>query len=664
MLISYNWLQTYFKKKLPAPEKMAEVLTFSAFEIENVKKKDGDFVLDVKVLPDRACYALSHQGIAGEFAAAVGEEIVPPTYEVLPVAKLAPLSINIENSADCRRYIGRRVSFRRIRFSRNGRVKFLEAICQRSINPIVDAANFAMFDIGQPLHVFDADKVKGGIMVRRAKVGERITTLDNKSVELDSETLVIADEEGPLAVAGIKGGKRAEVTEQTQSIILESANFNPKLIRRTSERLGIRTDASKRFENNPSADFAEKGMAEFSGLLKEMMPDAKFGETVDVYPSPEKARTISASVAAISSALGAAISSEEIIGFLNRLGIGARESKGKFALAIPLARRDISIPEDIVEEVGRLYGYHKVNAELRVKNEELGGKKEKKSVHKNFYYEDKVRKFLVSRGFSEVLTSSFASGGEARVLKPVDSTKSYFRSELSSALKRALDKNVLNADLLELDKIKIFELGKVFSGGREFTSLCVGVAAVGKKKGDKVNDSIRDIRGELLTELGGSTSVVCAEDGGVLLLCNKPIGTINKIGGVMEVNLDEIVAALIEPPAAGFSTRSDLVIQGRTLLYKPFSVFPFIARDIAFFVTEGVREAEAWKRLADLIKKHAGELLVAGPRLFDQFKKGDRQSFAYRIVFQAFDRTLTDEEVNKIIEKAAVAISKLGWAVR
>ena len=182
MIISHNWLQSYFKNKIPTPEKAADILTFSVFEIEGTEKKGDDTVIDVKVLPDRACYALSHIGIAGELSAAIDEILTLPELKDPSLSELTELVVNIENPDDCRRYIGRRVENVTISSSPDWLRDRLAAIGQKSINNIVDIANFVIFDVGQPLHAFDADKIKGGISIRRAKKGEKLTTLDGKAV--------------------------------------------------------------------------------------------------------------------------------------------------------------------------------------------------------------------------------------------------------------------------------------------------------------------------------------------------------------------------------------------------------------------------------------------------------------------------------------------------
>jgi len=428
MLISYNWLKTYFGEKLLPPERLAEVLTLTAFEVESLEKRGDDFILDVKVLPDRACYALSHRGVAKEIAAALPNFKLNLSFKFnLKLGKdVPPVSIKIENPADCRRYIGRRVESVKVGESPKQLRDQLLAIGQRSVNNIVDAANFTMFDMGQPLHAFDADKVKGDITVRRAREGEEITTLDQKLVRLDPSVLVITDSQGPIAIAGIKGGKGVEVTEKTKNLILEAARFNPSLVRRASEKLGLRTDASKRFENNPAGVLAETGMVEFSAMLGGMLPDARFGELVDVYPEPEQIRTITISWSAISAALGVVVSKGEVLAAFDRLGIEAGERGDDLILSIPPDRRDLSMSEDIVEEIGRLIGYDKIPPAFPFK----GGSKV--GVPKDFYFEFKIRNILASLGFSEVMTPSFVMAGRGllEIVKPIAADKAFFRESL------------------------------------------------------------------------------------------------------------------------------------------------------------------------------------------------------------------------------------------
>ncbi len=663
MLISYNWLQSYFKKKLPAPEKLADILTFLAFEVEGVEKKSDDTVLDVKVLPDRAHYALSHRGIAREIAAALGQAIVLPKRNSPHEEKFSPLIIKIENQKDCSMYIGRRVEA--ISSGESPAWKLirsrLEAIGQRSIHAVVDAANYVMFDMGQPLHAFDADAVQGSIFVRRARKGEAITTLDDRDIDLDPGVLIIADDKGPLGIAGIKGGKRAAVRPETKNLILEAAHFNPANIRKTSLRFDIRTDASKRFENEPPPGLTAKAIIEFSALIAELCPDAHFGGIVDDYPAAPAGRPaqpverhIAIRPEEISERIGIALNAKKITEVLERLNIQVTPEKnagksGMLMLFIPPERIDLAIPEDIAEEVGRLIGYEKVPAILPPKLPS------EPRINKQFYWEWKIREFLAQKGFSEVMTSSFANTGEVAIEKPIAADKPYLRANLARGIGEQLRLNLVNLPLLGMSQVKIFEIGSVFTTAGEKVALCVGLAQPKGSKEQPVSQLMRELRDALVAFLGTPIATACTVDdtGGIIWLKGKPIGEVNRMDGILELSLDALIAALPERQAWDIAIPAPV-----SQVYKPFSLFPFIVRDIAFFLPaevaakEGISSSVAPAELGDCIKKEAGPL-ARRIALFDRFEKNGKTSFAFRIVFQADDRTLTDEEANKMMEKVS-----------
>ena len=314
MIVSHKWLQTYFDKKLPEVEKLEEVLTLSAFEIENVKKVGDDYILDIDVLPNRAHDCLAHRGVARELAVLLEMDITFPNKELPEITKGESISIKNEEQDLCRRYVGRKVEGVKIGPSPDWLKERLETIGQKSINNIVDATNYVMFDIGQPLHAFDVDKVEGGIVVRKARMGEKITTLDGNEVELDESVLVIADEKDSLAIAGVKGGKKAEVDENTKNIILEAANFAPVNVRKTSRRLNILTDSSKRFENEITPELARQAMEKVTALISEIAGggDVKIGEIVDVYPRKANQYKAGVSLDEINRLLGTQITKKEV----------------------------------------------------------------------------------------------------------------------------------------------------------------------------------------------------------------------------------------------------------------------------------------------------------------------------------------------------------------
>ena len=627
MKISYNWLQKYFDGKLPEPEKLAELITFGFSEVEGIEKAGNDMVLDLKILPDRACYALSHRGVAYEIGALAAVEMKDAEPQATPEETALPaLSIEIKDEELCRRYMGRRIEKVRVTESPAWLRESLEAVGARSINSIVDATNYVMLDTGQPLHAFDADKVKGAITVRKANPGEKMTTLDGKEVALRETMLVIADEEGPLAIAGIKGGKRAEVTPETGNLIIESANFDPASVRKTSASIGIRNESSKRFENNPSPELAARGMMSVTALIAGLSPGALARGVVDVYPAPAKPHRISVNPDFISRMLGVAVPTPAIIDILERLRIAVEEKGDALSLTVPSFRRDLSIPEDIVEEVGRLYGYEKIKGILP-KNTAF-----KPAVNKNFFYAEKIKNILVERGFSEVYLYTLVDKGDIEVAKPLASDKKALRTNLRDGIARALEHNALSAPLLGLSDVRIFEIGRVFPKQGETLHLAVGVknSVKSKEKEDaKVEKAIRAIDPHLKVEVKN---------------------------GIAEINFADYAEKQPDPASyadLGFAPAAKIA-------YRRFSPYPFIVRDIALFVPADAKPED----VAEVIKKEGTDLMIKGPTLFDDFTKDGRRSLALRMIFQSMERTLSDAEVNTIMERIYAGAKERGWEVR
>ncbi len=681
MKISHNWLQKYFAKPLPSPEKLDELFTFRAFEVEsaekfseNGKSADGkpydvnDTIFDLKVLPDRAHYALCHKGIAGE----VFSMTDIPRKEMKDVRISGDLiekpSITIDAKEFCRRYVGRYVEIPTM-----GETPFfvsasLHAIGQRTINSIVDATNYVMFDIGQPLHAFDADKVQGSIVVRAAKKGEKIALLESseglaREIELSETDHVIADDIGPLAIAGVKGGKRAAITSDTKRLMLESANFDPTIVRRTSTKYDLRGESSKRYENEITPELALEGMNELSELIMKAVPDAKFGPVVDVYPTKAVQTTIEIDPKYISERLGVEVPIETSKKILEGMGIQISDAGKMWKLIIPFNRIDLTIPDDIVEEVGRIYGYEHIVGTLPPKPEG------KIRVLPIYYLAEKIKNILVGQAYSEVSLYSLVAKGEIETAKPLAKDKAFARMNLSDGMMTCVEKNVLNADLIGLDSIKVFEIGHVFSNEGESVRLSIGVAQVKKVKGVNGKKLIDDTIEILSKGLGLSSDQL-----------NK--GTVKPLGGagkliiekepivIIEIDLNELLKSYKLPADAlyddlGFGPAS-------TNTYKKISQYPFIVRDVAVFVPEAIQAGEVWEVIEVGMKsvnivaasKNGAVGLLARHAIFDKFKKDGKVSYAYRMVFQSMERTLTDDEANKIMTSIYDALKGEGWEVR
>lgn len=644
MIVSYKWLQTYFKDALPAPDKVAEAFTFGAFEVEGMEEVAGDKAIDLKVLPDRACYALSHRGVAYELAAIIGLKSAATSEDLAGDEAVVDaeeiVSVTVADQNLCRRYCARYIKNIKVEASPASLKEKLEAVGQRSINTIVDATNFVMLDMGQPLHAFDADKIKGGIVVRLAKAGEVVELLPEKggtvsrNIELMETDLVIADDNGPIAIAGVKGGMRTAVTESTKNLIIESANFDAVSVRKTSTRLALRNDASKRFENNLSVDFAPQAMEEVSALIKKLCSSASIGEVTDVFAGEAKKVVINISSDFISARLGVNLSASELEDIFERLQIGFEKKENAYALAVPSARLDLNIPEDIVEEVGRIYGYEKISPTIFQKVSTAI------PVNHFAYWTEKIKDVLFGLGFSEVQTSSFATAGEVEIQNPMASDKSFVRNVLTPNLSKALEENSKNAGLFGTDEIKIFEIGSVFGGG-EHVSLGIGVQIVKNiKKKDQATAEIVSKAFDAISEVVGKKIEV------------------KLTGAVGEINLSEIIPTLAAPAVWDIKSFS-----GETK-YAPFSIYPFMVRDVAVFVPIAVSE----KEVSDLIDTVAGPLKTRLD-LFDVFTKKfengeEKTSYAFHLVFQSYERTLVEEEVNEVMKKVSDALTEKSWQVR
>ncbi len=595
MKVSYNWLKWYIPEA-PKAEYLADIFTYHVCEVESVEKKeDGDSILDIKILPNRAHDLLSVLGIAREAASLLNIEFKDPE-PMYKVSESTPTDLKIEVKIEkCRRYMGRIVRGVKIEPSPEWVIKHLESIGQRSINNVVDAANLTMYDCGQPIHCFDLDKVNGPIVVRLAKEGEMITTLDNKEIKLKSSDIVIADDGGALAIAGVKGGKRAEVDENTTNIIIEVANFDPVSVRKTSKSAGILTDAVKRYENDLSPELCSFGTKEVSGLLAEYGA-VKFEDIVDVYPDPQKPRKLSFSVRRVSEILGMSVSVIEASNILERYKFGYKNDGDIFEIIVPPLRLDLTTEEDMAEEIGRVLGYDKLFPKIPKIDFRLKQNETYERIHM-------ARNNLLSAGYSEVMTYAFRDKGEIEVLQSA-SDKKFLRTNISDGLKESLRLNEANVPILGESEIKIFEIGTVFLKFGEETHV-----AYGDKK------------------------------------------------EIKEVNLENF-SAQPSRPAQGFHNQTPASRVHSN--FKMWSLFPFIARDIAVWVKEGTDSAE----ILNVIKINAGDMVTKGPELFDEFKKDGKVSYAFRIVFQSYDRTLTDGEVNEIMARINSKIVEKGWLVR
>ena len=620
---------------------------------------NSDEVLDVKVLPNRSHDCLSHRGIAREISLLTGVALKKEKYTENFLSKSEKLGVSIAKEAFCNRSTSTIMRGITVGPSPQWLVDRLQAVGQKSINNIVDATNYVMLSSGQPLHAFDLGKLiekNGGynILIRNAKNGENVVTLDDKTYTLSSDMLCITDgnckDNKILDIAGIKGGKHAKISPETVDILIEAANFDAISIGKTARILGLRTDASMRFEHGITPEFTLPAMHAVCELIVNIAGGAV--ETfVDTYPSPQKKRIISLPLSQSEIVLGFTIKEEKIVEILSGIGCIIEKQEDSFLVTAPFERLDLTLPQDLIEEIGRIYGYENLPT---VEMEKIASVEHDASSQ----HLDLIRVFLTSKGFSEVYTSSFSSNGKTELENPLASDKKFLRENLANGLIGTLRLNLYNTPLLGLhDYVKIFEIGNVFNQ-KENLSLIVAVGAEEKTKDTESNlkkNVLNEIIEYLKDEFGIST---------------KPFPT----NGRLDVMGKKYIAPMFEFEI----NQSDLFkpIKNRTTIpmdsffpkhtrYQKISPYPFVLRDVAVFVPQGV-DAEEVEKI--IIPNAAGFLVRIS--LFDTFTKTDeeghqRTSYAFNLVFQSQEKTLSEHEINEIMKNITDALnSQNGWQVR
>ncbi len=644
MLVSYNWLKDYLGEDLPAVDKVVDLLTAHSFEVESAQEKENDTIIDIKVLPDRAGDCLSHRGVARELATLLNKNLAFDPLNVtvhLPVSNQFKITITEDNL--CTRFMVAHMTGVTVGPSPEWLVERLSAIGQRSINNIVDATNYVMYAVGQPLHAYDADfftKTSDGkwhFLIRQAKTGESLpllkdkNALDERNIILSGSELVIADGEKDLAIglAGVKGGEYAGVSAHTKNIILEAAHFDATSVRQTARRHGIATDAVKRFENNPSEFLPPLALNNITDLIGKIA-GGKLEGVFDMYPNPVTAKSVLVRTEKVNQVLGLSLESVEIKTVLKRLGATVEEVESGFLVTSPLERNDLLLEVNYIEEVGRIHGLSNI-VSIKPVSAIL------ESINANYFYSQKIRHILLDQGFSEVMTSSFRKQDEIQLQNALASDKEFLRSSLLPTLDEVLMQNAQNVDVLGLRDIRVFEIGNVFKkkGNRIEENLVLALGVQTKKTGHTpADDKILNTTLEALRENG----IVSGGEGSK---------------GLCEIDLKTVIEDLPVP------TKYEVVEMGREVTYKTFSFYPAIVRDIALWADSTINK----EKIRKIIESSAGSLCQR-ITLFDEFAKEGRVSYAFRLVFQSYDKTLTDVEVEPYMEMIYKSVKDAGFESR
>jgi len=684
MKISYNWLQSFFNKKLLIPEKLAELLTMRSFETEVIGKNKSDYILDIDVLPNRAHDCLSHIGIAREISVLLGYSLNLINYNKKLKENSKELAsklikVEVKNKELCLRYTARVIDNVKINPSPDWIQERLRSCGLRPINNVVDITNFVMLETGQPLHAFDYDKlVSGKIIVRNAKKGEKIISLDNEEYNLDENILVIADEKKPVCIAGIKGGKGPEIDAQTKRIVLEAANFDFQIIRQGSKQLKLETDASWRFERELDPNLTEEAINEAAYLIQDIAKGKVLKGIVDVFNKKIIPKIVVLEIEKVNNLLGVKITKKEIINILKKLDFHTKIIGSKLNVSIPTRRIDISIPEDLIEEIGRIYGFEKIKSKLPkaslispVRNE-------------NLFYKNKIRNIFINSGFSEAYNYSFINDKKYSINKnnqnlveisnPVSQEQKYLRPNLILNLLYNIKDNKRF-----FNEVRLFEIGKVFSkinkNKIEEINKLGAVLLDENKKQTQEFYYLKGIIDSLLNKLRISDiwydDAIEENDLSIPDFCDKNRRAQIKVGNdclgwIAEIDNSALNQIGIDSEIAAFEIDFNKLVTLATeeRMYLPPSKFPSVVRDIAILTNKDTKIVE----VMNLINASGGAL-VKDIDLFDIYQ-GDnipdsKKSLAFHIIYQSDEHTLTDKEVNNIHQKIVNALKKEGgWEIR
>jgi len=632
----------------------------------------GDTVLDIGITPNRSD-CLSMIGIAREAAALTGKKMKMPDVKVRESAQDVSLlsSVTIEDADLCPRYTARLIQNVTIGGTPVWMKTRLEAAGLRAINNVVDVTNFVMLEMGQPLHAFDFRFLEEGrIVVRKSKPGEEFISLDEKSRLLPENTLLICDGKKPVAIAGIMGGLNSEVKEDTRTILLESAYFNPASIRRSSRRLGMPTDAAFRFERGIDPEGVVRALDRAAQLIAELSGGEVCRNYLDEYPAKIKAvENIPLRMDRVRQVIGARVPAREAVRILKSIGMALRrEGKGAYRVTPPSFRVDIEREIDLIEEIARLYGYDRVPSTLPSVSVS-----EAETVPR-LALEERIRQLMTGAGYSEIINYSFSSPDSAEALglspederrrfvvikNPLTEDQSIMRTTLAYGLLETLKKNLYNASF----NLKLFEIGRTFfkrhDGELPEEKNILAALAAGKAAddlwGSKVSVDFYDLKGSLenIFQDLKLDSCRCRTETSEPFLhpgqsCGVYIGDV-RVGFLGKAHPEVLKKMDIRSDAYLFEINLDLLGKqtGRRIRYRELSKFPAVQRDVAFVVPESM---ESEKMLEIVLSQH--EDLLENVSIFDIYSgKGLEErtkSLGLRFSYRALDRTLTDAEINSI----------------
>ena len=702
MKFSYNWIKE-FLPNLPKPEKVAELFTMHAFEVEDVKRVGSDWVLDIDILPNRMHDAASHIGIAAELCRILKRAAVrlPKVSVIEGKDRISDLvKVQIINKFACPRYSARIVRGVKVGPSPQWLKERLRAVGVGSINNIVDATNYVMLEYGQPLHAFDFDKIveqrgtvrarlpdgqgttRKEIIVRFAKKGEKILTLDGEERELLPSVLLIADNKNPLTIAGIKGGAAAGITNKTTHILIESANFDPKIIYRTSRLLGIRSDASNRFEAGRAVEATIPALERVIALIQQVAGGVTARGIADAGEKHSPKRAILLRPDYVSRLLGVELSLFEIKKTL--LAIGSTlypAQRGALRVVPSVERQDLEREEDLIEEIGRLKGFgrippkhpHALLLPAHVPDQEKLADIVRDELSRLGFWEQENYVFL---GAKLLEVFGLAVHRHVEMFNPVSEDYRFLRSSfLPRLIKNVVDNRGRN------DSPKFFEIGKAWTlsqkGAVEREYLGLVSAAKEQPKAGSLRPHVQapalfELKGVII-ELGNAAGIADLVfevpdvelqefypflQRGKMAVVKSGAIPIGIVGEVREKFYREGTVACAE-----LYLNEWLRLASEEHEYRVLPKYPEALRDISVLVPQEIYSDDVAQEIMQ-----AGRPLVRDVDLFDYYDGEevgeDQKSLAFHIYYQAPNRTLTDTEVDLIHQKIEQAIVAKNWQVR
>lgn len=679
MKISLNWLKDFIDVDLPTP-RLVDTLNIIGLLVDSWEERASDVILELETYANRPD-TLGHLGVARELAVALDLPMKEQTWPLTELDELSSDNIDIEIYDEdlCPRYCGIVVKGVDVRPSPEWLAERIEAMGLSPINNVVDVSNYILFATAQPIHMFDMSRLAGQkIIVRRAKKGEPFRSLEGEDVALDQEMLVIADEQKPVALAGVIGGENSAVTETTRDILIESAHFDPVSVRKTGKKTGIQTDANYRFERGSDISFPPKAALMAASLLTEFGGKAAKG-IVDVFPKPRKNKTVRLRQRRVNELLGVDIKSPFIVETLSKLEFTlTKKQQGVWQVEVPPFRMDIEREADLVEEIARFHGYENIPAHFPpLTAMEPPPDPKKRQIQRS-------RQVLLHYGFDEVVNYSFSdpenekqlqTGRKALTIRnPISTKASLLRTTLLEGLLANVAWN-LNRGAVG---IHIFEVGNVYFWNDNTCSeeLSLGIVSSGilgmiSWHEERIQNNYFHLKGacEALLSMLRYEPVAFVPGQHPSLEKHSSLSIRlkgKKVGCIGAVRRDICNFFSIKEPvwAAELNLERIFQTQPRSFEYIPVIKYPKVVRDISFLANQEISYEEIKQSLEELSLPNLERF-----ELYDRFTGASipmgKVSLSFRFLYHHPQRTLLAEEVDDFQEKIVKTLSsKFGFQLR